>query len=281
MKTYCRTCGKEFYVYPQLIRIGKGKYCSKECYYKGMKGGTKYSQNSDFFKSWNGDMSYILGFIYADGCIHKPKKGVQSNILHIVQKDKKILEEIREKIAPNRPLHIHSYNSYQLDIPDNEIVKDLEKLGVFERKTPVKEFPDVPKEYLADFIRGYFDGDGSILLESNANYFPTLRISIASGSFKFLKKMETILKDIEIISYVNKSKNVGTVVLRMTTFNALKFGFFIYSGKSDIKIDRKFKRFIEYLDKRKNNPPKRKYKKIEQLIENEERFRGIEYGSRN
>jgi len=26
----------------------------------------------------------------------------------------------------------------------------------------VVEFPDVPKEYLPDFIRGYFDGDGCI-----------------------------------------------------------------------------------------------------------------------
>lgn len=30
----CQRCGKPFYTYPCLIKIGKGKYCSKECGYQ-------------------------------------------------------------------------------------------------------------------------------------------------------------------------------------------------------------------------------------------------------
>lgn len=223
----CRTCGKEFYAYPQLIRIGKGKYCSKKCYQIGMKEIKQYYDNSDFFKSWNGDMFYILGFIFADGCIYKRKKGMRSNRLLISQKEKRILEKIRYKISDRplyrRPLSKHSNKSYQLDIPNDEIVKDLEKLGVIVRKTPVKQFPDVPNEYLADFIRGYFNGDGSIGFYPYKNYFSSLQVSIASGSFKFLKKMQSILSEIDINSNVYKIKN--TVRLDMSTYNALKFCF--------------------------------------------------------
>ena len=31
----CKHCGKEFTTYPSRIKIGSGKYCSRECYYNG------------------------------------------------------------------------------------------------------------------------------------------------------------------------------------------------------------------------------------------------------
>lgn len=31
----CQYCGKKFKVVPSLVKIGKGKYCSRDCYYKG------------------------------------------------------------------------------------------------------------------------------------------------------------------------------------------------------------------------------------------------------
>ena len=34
----CKTCGKEFKTYPSRIKIRKGKYCSKECCFKALKG---------------------------------------------------------------------------------------------------------------------------------------------------------------------------------------------------------------------------------------------------
>lgn len=34
----CKVCGKEFYTIPSKIRIGKGKFCSTQCYYISKKG---------------------------------------------------------------------------------------------------------------------------------------------------------------------------------------------------------------------------------------------------
>jgi len=34
IKRICQHCGKEFYVYPSYIKVGGGKFCSKECWYK-------------------------------------------------------------------------------------------------------------------------------------------------------------------------------------------------------------------------------------------------------
>ena len=51
-------------------------------------------------------------------------------------------------------------------------VEDLKKLGCVENKSLILTFPteqQVPKEFVYDFIRGYFDGDGSIT-NCNGNY---------------------------------------------------------------------------------------------------------------
>ena len=69
-------------------------------------------------------------------------------------------------------------------IGNNKIVQNLENWGVIEHKTfKISCLPDI--NFLDDFIRGYIDGDGSLLkrlphitisgtkefLESIANYF--------------------------------------------------------------------------------------------------------------
>ena len=46
----------------------------------------------------------------------------------------------------------------------NKLVSDIEKLGVIENKTLVLTFPELPTELVHHFIRGYFDGDGSVFL---------------------------------------------------------------------------------------------------------------------
>lgn len=38
IKLYCKTCGTKIYKYPSQIKLGEGKYCSKQCYTASMKG---------------------------------------------------------------------------------------------------------------------------------------------------------------------------------------------------------------------------------------------------
>ena len=37
----CEICNKEFYTKPSKIKIGKGRFCSKKCFYSTQKGGKK------------------------------------------------------------------------------------------------------------------------------------------------------------------------------------------------------------------------------------------------
>lgn len=250
----CLVCGGEF----EVTRNSPKKYCSHECYTSARLKFRKYGQpDNTFFKKWSNDMAYILGFIYADGCIYKPRRKRESNLLCITIKDKELLEKIRDKIAKRYPLYIHKpTGAWQLRVPSNEMVSDLEKRGITERKTPVKEFPEVPQEYLADFIRGYFDGDGSIsIYKTKQDGKCHLGCSIVSGSRKFLEKLNAILKTkgIGINSNVTQPPSVskGSFILAYGGKTAMKFCEFIYSGRSSLKMKRKYEKFIAYKGIRK------------------------------
>ena len=62
---------------------------------------------------------------------------------------------------------------------------DLNKLGVVERKSLILTFPteqQVPKHLMPHFIRGYFDGDGSVYKQKQGN----TKIEIGGTGFKMI-----------------------------------------------------------------------------------------------
>lgn len=127
--------------------------------------------NESFFDEWSSDMSYALGFIYADGCVNR---SLHHNklCLQLQDRDIEILNFFISRIQPNRSIYSYSrfdkrtqkkYTYAMTDFSSERLINSLEKLGCFVNKTYKKiSLPAVPDEYIGDFIRGLFDGDGSI-----------------------------------------------------------------------------------------------------------------------
>lgn len=121
--------------------------------------------NKDFFKNWSSDMAYVLGFFSADGYITVNKRGGQFWCIQIT--DKKLLEQIKKTVESEHKIstRIGRGNEsilYRLQIGSIEMCDDLRKLSLRERKTKSLIVPNVPDKYFADFVRGYFDGDGGV-----------------------------------------------------------------------------------------------------------------------
>lgn len=122
--------------------------------------------NQDFFKSWSNNMSYVLGFFAADGCMIRNKRSACFIEFKIC--DLELLENIKQALGSDHKISKRVVknkkwkNIYRLQIGSKEIFQDLEKIGFTQAKTKNLKFPEVPKEYIGDFIRGYFDGDGCI-----------------------------------------------------------------------------------------------------------------------
>lgn len=117
----------------------------------------------------NPDKAYWLGVMYSDGYISK-KQYTNSFGLAVAEKDLEWVEKFKEFLNYNGEIkHYLVSNGYntnsryvRLLIGNNKIVEDLEKLGVIEQKTKIIScLPEI--DFLDDFIRGYIDGDGSLL----------------------------------------------------------------------------------------------------------------------
>ncbi len=137
-------------------------------------------------------MSYVLGYIVADGCIaiSKDRKS-HPFTLNITSADLEHLYLLKETLESEHKISKKSQkvdtNGYQLQIRNHIITQDLINLGILPRKThnlnPIK----VPEKYFADFVRGFFDGDGSVYIY-NVNKVPQIKAGFVSSSLSFITK---------------------------------------------------------------------------------------------
>lgn len=126
----------------------------KRCY-------KNYSVKDNYFKTWTHDMAYILGFIVADGCLRPDGYYVK---IEVAPKDVSVLEFVCSQITPDYELKTTQRGKEVRWYPSSKEMKnDLVSLGVVPNKTGKEVVPDsIPDQFLWDFIRGYFDGDGDV-----------------------------------------------------------------------------------------------------------------------
>lgn len=205
----------------------------------------------NYFKTWSPNMAYILGWIYSDGCIGQWGKGKIGKLsIGLQSRDDYILKWMRDELGGGAMHHQQGHGNVQdqtcLCISSHEIYKDLTSLGLHPAKSYTITFPDVPKQYLPDFIRGFFDGDGSVL-ESGSSP----RVQITSASPAFLDKFEEIMiEEVGIkMQRTEKDKNTNKAEdSRCHGADALTFYDFIYY-KGCMHLKRKKKKF-EQLEKK-------------------------------
>lgn len=135
----------------------------------------KNKVNEDFFKIWTQEMAWALGLFVTDGHIHN-----KYHSIYFSQKDERILHLIAEYMEADYVLTAFgkTKTTPTLIINSKEIKKDLELMGITAKKSLILPFPNVPKEYLASFVRGVIDGDGWV---GNEGY----QMNVTSGSVNF------------------------------------------------------------------------------------------------
>jgi len=157
----------------------------------------KYTLNEEFFDTWSPKMAYVLGFWFADGCMRIEK----SYRIMFSSNDFAILSDIRDALGSNAPITKNNHDqAFDFRVYSKKLYAKLQELGGSRRKSRIMVFPYVPKEYLRDFIRGYFDGDGSVFFTEytrtkDGRRGRSLRTNFTSGSEKFLNDLMIILRD--------------------------------------------------------------------------------------
>ena len=202
----------------------------------------KWHINKDYFKTWNGNMAYVLGFWFADGCIYR---GRLFDIT-VSKKDKYIVKKIKDELQYEGPISDYvDRQACRINFSCKVIYDDIVKLGGMERKSLEISFPNVPKEYLSDFIRGYFDGDGCIRNLKNNRVI----LAFTSGSKKFLNSLLSILK--QECQVVGGSYDASSQSLRFGKRDSIKIGEYMYKNNPKLFLLRKREKF-NFFYKRKN-----------------------------
>ena len=124
----------------------------------------KYQINDNFFSEQSPNMAYLLGFFAADGCIYEKDNGIKLTLASI---DRPFIEQINNLLDSTYPIKDYEtkdgYKNSELRFTSAQIKKDFAEYNIVPRKTYNFKFPSkLKKEFYRDFIRGYFDGDGSI-----------------------------------------------------------------------------------------------------------------------
>lgn len=170
----------------------------------------KHIINQSFFDLINNEQSaYMLGLLFADGAVNIKNYNI---CLCLAEKDKDILTKFASLMFANvDDTDISTYKSKQkpfnnycrVNVNSKYMINKLINLGCTPRKSMTLRFPEQLKEenILRHFIRGYFDGDGSIIQKTRA-------LTITSTLQFCTKTSEIINKYAAIEPKIYKYKNV-------------------------------------------------------------------------
>lgn len=216
----------------------------------------KYSLNEEYFDCINTpNKAYILGLMCADGCNYPPK---HTAFISLQESDKDLLEKIRKEMDSNQPLRIidqsnRKYNNYTYNnmctynMYSTRICDSLTRLGVVKNKSLILEFPNISETLYSHFIRGYFDGDGSIYQYIKNENNKSIRLTFTSTE-KFCNKLKEIIENelgIYCGIYDASCHNGITKVLSITGTSSVKLLNWMYNN-ADLYLQRKYDRFVEY-----------------------------------
>ena len=220
-------------------------------YYRQLQSDTHkhYSVCQTYFDTQNSDMAYILGFLMADGNISTKNNRVQIALSAI---DIDILYQIYNRLGGS-PVATYTYNGRpycRWQCMSVYMKKQLAEYDIIPQKTGYAKIPKkLNPEYYPDFIRGYFDGDGSIY-EDNA------------VGLDFVSHNPEILQDIldffqsrgikPVTIHIDKRGNTNYYI-RYRTESALKIYSILYSNPDCLKLERKYEKFTDIIQKKKGS----------------------------
>lgn len=201
-------------------------------------------------------MAYVLGYVAADGCIHSSKDRKDSFIFNITSKDKSHLVKIREVLESEYKIS-SKFNgtktggvAYQIQVRNTTICNDLMDLGIHPKKTHTLQPLIITDDYFADFVRGFFDGDGTVYLyKVNGTWqiktgFVCVSLPFINDlNIKLCKALDIPLKKL----HEDKPKN-GVIKYSIDLYvdDSKKFFDFIYKDDSSLFLTRKKKKFEKW-----------------------------------
>lgn len=213
---------------------------------------TKYHYNLKFFNHIDtAEKAYWLGFISADGYVQyltgdnsNYELGIELNYL-----DREHLVLFNNSIEGNLPINyrvrkscfkddteVHTVN---IRVYSKQLVEDLLSHGIYPCKSyDLSLSKSVSYELMPHYIRGYFDGNGSISIDSSDRQ--TFSINFTSGSSQFCEELSSVLHSNRIKNYIYQEKEHTYRIYIKGMQNMANFLHYIYCDSKILKLNRKY-----------------------------------------
>lgn len=182
--------------------------------------------------------------------------------MQITSKNKKYLSLVKKTLKSNHAIYtrkphrsfiqgklVEGGKHYYLRIGNRVLYSDLVKIGLTPKKSLTMKLPRIPNKYLNFFLRGYFDGDGSICVyKPKGRQAVQLSLVFTGGSMVFLTQLaETIKRKFKYNNQKRIYRNSGAYTLKYSKKQSLKLLSFMYEGLNSAPfLEKKYQIFQKF-----------------------------------
>jgi transcriptional regulator with XRE-family HTH domain len=242
------------------IALDKGKVIRENVSYEGKQEFVtleKVTLNEGFFSSWSPEMAYVLGVIYTDGNLNHQGGTCNINRVTLSQKDPELLIKTLALMDCDAKIHyrkerisgrIKAGALHWFSIANDKIYNDLVMLGLTPRKSLTLTFPEIPNQYVRHFIRGCWDGDGSVYIEKKIN---RMVAHFVSGSYKFVESMVKSLMEAGLpgVTIHTNKRETPSYYIKYTGSKVHQLFHYLYNNVPSTQyLERKYILFRQSLD---------------------------------
>lgn len=200
-----------------------------------------YSSNGEIFDVWSRESAWMYGWIITDGHVSDKYVGIR---LHSLDID--VVKKIKRHFLFDGPLYEYP-GKCEVRVYNRQMVGSLRERGIPTRnKTFDAVFPmDIPKEFLWDFIRGAFEGDGCVSVSAQGG---TVRVCFCGAAESFMVQMRDVLISEGINVRVARRGDSFITIHAVSQSDALRWLFLMYRNTdASIRMDRKFNKFVDFV----------------------------------
>lgn len=209
----------------------------------------KFFINHNYFQNQTNNMAYWIGILASDGSVNKKENQIY---IELKREDRELLEKLNVDIQNERPVKDYEtsngYENSKLYFYSKQIKEDLKQYHIIPNKTYDLNysFPEkINKEFLFDYVRGLFDGDGSIKMTGS-----TITWQVDVGKKEIAKNIVKLFKESQVELSISELKKKNITIYRVygyTTEKCKKIYKLLYETKSNLFMKRKKDKFEKLL----------------------------------
>lgn len=199
---------------------------------------------------WDNSLAYLTGLITADGCLINNNRHI-----NVTSKDFEVIDIVQGILNINVKVSMkrNGYGglSHHLQFSNVALYDFLLDTGLTPAKSKTMSQLVIPAAYYADFLRGYFDGDGTVYGYWDTRWKNSLMYycGFTSASPAFLEWLSNMNERLIGTTPGKIKQNRGAQTLTYAKRDSQKLFQFMYYSFELPKLSRKYNKFIDFIER--------------------------------